>query len=91
MVGIIRRNWRTRGYCGSLQPPKRAQHGTGSMALLFCPVERRYPFVRIHTRQVWGPDHLSHSSHLNHSYHLNHPSSPFFQRPAYQPTYSELS
>lgn len=53
VVGIIRRNWRTRGYAGSLQPPgagRPPRRGTASV--LFCPVERRFPFVRIQTRQA---------------------------------------
>ena len=53
VVGIIRRNWRTRGYAGSLQPPgagRAPRRGTASV--LFCPVERRFPFVRIQTRQA---------------------------------------
>ena len=53
VVGIIRRNWRTRGYAGSLQPPsvgRQLRRGTASV--LFCPVERRFPFVRIQTRQA---------------------------------------
>ncbi|KAL4433106.1 hypothetical protein ABPG77_006533 [Micractinium sp. CCAP 211/92] len=53
VVGIIKRNWRTRGYCGSLQPLK----STGGSAnhthsVLFCPVERRFPYIRIQTRQA---------------------------------------
>ena len=50
IVGIIRRNWRTRGYCGSLKP---GQHGGAhTAAVLFVPVERRFPMIRVHTRQV---------------------------------------
>ncbi len=53
VVGIIRRNWRTRGYSGSLQPDKLGRPAKqGASNVLFCPVERRYPFVRIQTRQV---------------------------------------
>ncbi|KAL6771469.1 hypothetical protein ACKKBG_A26505 [Auxenochlorella protothecoides x Auxenochlorella symbiontica] len=54
VVGIIKRSWRTRGYCGSLQPPRvpGASHGPGTASVLVCPVERRYPFVRITTRQA---------------------------------------
>ena len=110
VVGVIRRNWRTRGYCGSLQvrtaqgggangafaclpacprllahppdpaprtpclgslptppppshplnlqPPKPGALGRGSgnhtESHLFMPVERRFPYIRIHTRQVGG-------------------------------------
>lgn len=53
VVGIIRRNWRTRGYAGSLmpdQPGRGARRGGANM--LFCPIERKFPFIRIHTRQV---------------------------------------
>lgn len=54
VVGIIRRNWRTRGYAGSLlsdQSGRPARRG-GAANVLFCPVERRFPFIRIHTRQA---------------------------------------
>ncbi len=44
VVGVIKRNWRTRGYCGSLKPSERPLHGTSSV--LFMPVERRYPMIR---------------------------------------------
>ncbi len=50
VVGVIRRNWRTRGYCGSLKPGQRG--GAHSAAVLFVPVERRFPMIRVHTRQV---------------------------------------
>ena len=53
VVGIIRRNWRTRGYSGSLQPDRLGRPAKqGPSNVLFCPVERRYPFIRIQTRQV---------------------------------------
>jgi exosome complex exonuclease DIS3/RRP44 len=57
VVGIIRRNWRTRGYCGSLEEPRagaearRAASGAATHAL-FVPVERRFPKVRLRTRQA---------------------------------------
>lgn len=53
VVGIIKRNWRTRGYCGSLQPLK-ASGGSANhtQSVLFCPVERRFPYIRIQTRQA---------------------------------------
>ena len=54
MVGIIKRNWRSRGYAGSLQPPKDGQSRAGATNWLVVPVERRFPFIRIQTRQV-GP------------------------------------
>ena len=50
VVGIIRRNWRTRGYCGSLKPGQRG--GARSAAVLFVPVERQLPMIRVHTRQA---------------------------------------
>lgn len=49
VVGIIRRNWRSRGYCGSLKPPGAGQKGpkAGTTAnVLFIPVDRRYPAIR---------------------------------------------
>ncbi|KAK9825185.1 hypothetical protein WJX81_004330 [Elliptochloris bilobata] len=53
VVGIIRRNWRTRGYAGSLQPPAEGRPlRRGAASVLFCPVERRFPFIRIQTRQA---------------------------------------
>jgi len=54
VVGIIRRNWRTRGYCGSLKPGQRG--GARSAAVLFVPVERQLPMIRVHTRQVRPAD-----------------------------------
>ncbi len=50
-MGIIKRNWRTRGYCGSLQPQEE-RGGLGAQGVLFCPVERRFPKIRLQTRQV---------------------------------------
>lgn len=50
-MGVIKRNWRTRGYCGSLQPPQEAKgraarSGAGPANVLFVPVERRFPMIR---------------------------------------------
>ncbi|KAG2423316.1 hypothetical protein HXX76_015463 [Chlamydomonas incerta] len=50
VVGVIKRNWRTRGYCGSLKPQKVRSGGAANV--LFVPVERRYPMIRIQTRQA---------------------------------------
>lgn len=48
VVGIIKRNWRSRGYCGSLKPPDAGRGGRGGRAasMLFMPVERRFPMIR---------------------------------------------
>lgn len=45
VVGIIKRNWRDRGYCGSLQVLKEAPTNA-TTSVLFMPVERRFPMVR---------------------------------------------
>uniref|UniRef100_A0A383VI63 Uncharacterized protein n=1 Tax=Tetradesmus obliquus TaxID=3088 RepID=A0A383VI63_TETOB len=50
VIGIIRRNWRSRGYCGSLKPEELGP-GSSTHSLLFVPVDRRYPMIRIQTRQ----------------------------------------
>lgn len=55
VIGIIKRNWRTRGYCGSLQPPKEGApqfSNDRTTSVLFIPVERKFPFIRIQTRQA---------------------------------------
>ena len=52
VVGIIRRKWRTRGYCGSLKEDGPAKAGRHRTHRLFCPVERRFPLIRLVTRQV---------------------------------------
>ena len=51
-MGIIRRSWRTRGYAGSLQPPRDGRPARKGGSVLFCPIEKKYPFVRMTTRQV---------------------------------------
>ncbi len=61
VVGIIKRNWRTRGYCGSLQPQEE-RGGRGAQGVLFCPVERRFPKIRLQTRQVGRNPHSQHAS-----------------------------
>ena len=45
VVGVLKRNWRARGYCGSLKPEDVAGGG-GALSLLFVPVERRFPMIR---------------------------------------------
>lgn len=55
VVGVIKRNWRSRGYCGSLQPPKPGAPPLSNghtASVLFCPVEQQYPLIRIQTRQA---------------------------------------
>ncbi len=52
VVGIIRRNWRTRGYAGSIQPAKRGGFANSVAHVLFVPVERKFPMIRLQTRQV---------------------------------------
>ena len=53
VVGVIKRNWRSRGYAGSLQPPREGQAPRlGATSWLVVPVEKRFPFIRIQTRQV---------------------------------------
>ncbi len=66
VVGIIKRNWRTRGYCGSLQPQEE-KGGGGTQGVLFCPVERRFPKIRLQTRQVGGNPHAQHASVYMHA------------------------
>ena len=50
-MGIIKRKWRTRGYAGSLQPPKEGVP-ISKVTALFCPMEKKFPLIRIATRQV---------------------------------------
>lgn len=52
VVGVIRRNWRGRGYAGSLAPPKPGAPVRRSGWVLFRPIERKFPCIRISTRQV---------------------------------------
>jgi len=57
VVGVIKRNWRSRGYCGSLAPPKsngrnRPLSDASTSYVLFLPVERKYPAIKIQTRQA---------------------------------------
>eukprot|EP00873_Tetraselmis_striata_P021480 jgi/Tetstr1/441744/TSEL_029965.t1 len=50
VVGIVKRSWRQRGYCGSLEPTKPT--GRAGNSVLFVPVEKRFPRMRIQTRQA---------------------------------------
>lgn len=52
VVGIITRNWRTRGYCGSLVPPRPGQRLQGTVPVLFQTMEPKFPRIRITTRQA---------------------------------------
>jgi len=55
VVGIIKRSWRSRGYCGSLLPPKEGAppyKDSLSTSVLVCPIEKKYPMIRIQTRQA---------------------------------------
>jgi len=49
VVGIVKRNWRQRGYCGALDPQSCS---SGRYSVLFVPVEKMFPRIRIHTRQA---------------------------------------
>eukprot|EP00903_Cladosiphon_okamuranus_P016114 g14871.t1 len=54
VVGIIRRHWREKQYCGSLrvEGDRAVTSGKGqSTSALFMPVDRKIPWVRIQTRQ----------------------------------------
>lgn len=52
VVGVIRRKWRARGYAGSLKVPREGQSYRRGAAVLFCPAEKKHPFIRITTRQA---------------------------------------
>ena len=51
VVGIAKRNWRGRGYAGSFKPSENVTQGRAA-SLLFAPIERRFPYVRVRTRQA---------------------------------------
>ena len=56
VVGIIKRNWRNRGYCGSLQPSKLAGRAGQRQGMLVALVERNFPLVRwVGGRLGWVP------------------------------------
>jgi exoribonuclease R len=51
IVSITERNWRARGYAGSFQASDNITQGR-TASLLFAPVERKFPFIRVSTRQA---------------------------------------
>ncbi|KAJ3068868.1 hypothetical protein HDU98_008029 [Podochytrium sp. JEL0797] len=50
IVGIIQRKWRP--LCGTIEAPKTASSGSGPRSVFFWPMDRRYPKIRIRTRQA---------------------------------------
>ncbi|GAM19631.1 hypothetical protein SAMD00019534_028060, partial [Acytostelium subglobosum LB1] len=50
VVGIIKRNWKP--YCGAVEFKGDAKATTGAVQLLFVPIDRRIPRIRIRSRQV---------------------------------------
>jgi len=50
VVGIIKRNWRARGYCGSIKPPRSS--ASGSKTVIFRPIDRRLPPLLLKTSQA---------------------------------------
>ena len=80
VVSIATRNWRQRGYAGSLKPSENVTPGRVA-SLLFVPVERRFPFIRVSTRQAatlmskrvvvvvdeWPPDSAYPLGHYHHT------------------------
>lgn len=48
IVAVLRRNWRP--YCGHLEAPS-TQHASREASLLFIPIERAIPHIRVRTRQ----------------------------------------
>ena len=53
VVGIIKRNWRSRGYAGSLRAPKNVgtKGRNANMRVLFVPMDSKVPIIVIMTRQ----------------------------------------
>ncbi|MEW5299944.1 MAG: hypothetical protein WDW36_002913 [Sanguina aurantia] len=61
IVGILKRSWRSRGYCGSLdEKSAKGKHGAGASAVLFMPVDRCVPKIR--RVRVTPVDSVSHAS-----------------------------
>lgn len=52
VVGIIRRNWQPRGYCGSLESPKFKTNPGRNVRALFRPKKKNVPPVWIRTSQL---------------------------------------
>ena len=51
VVYIAKRNWRSRGYAGSLKPSENITPGR-TASVLFAPVERKFPYIRVRTHQA---------------------------------------
>ncbi|GMH41507.1 hypothetical protein BSKO_09417 [Bryopsis sp. KO-2023] len=51
VVGIIKRNWRTRGYCGSIEKPKFKMNSGRNIRVAFRPKDRSLPPIWIRTGQ----------------------------------------
>lgn len=51
VVGVMKRSWRARGYAGSLKEDTQVAPGRTS-SVLFVPLERSIPYIRIQTRQA---------------------------------------
>lgn len=54
VVGIIKRAWRTRGYCGALAPPRPGDHAASGRSkwVRVLPKDHRVPPILIRTAQV---------------------------------------
>ena len=51
VVGILKRNWKAAGYCGSIRPPKSATPTGHTVCVQFRPIDRRLPRIYIRTTQ----------------------------------------
>ena len=51
VVGILKRNWKAAGYCGSIRPPKSATPTGHTVCVQFRPIDRRLPRIYIRTAQ----------------------------------------
>lgn len=52
VVGIIRRNWQARGYCGSLENPKFKVNPGRNVRVLFRPKKKKIPPIWVRTSQL---------------------------------------